>query len=255
MVKSFRFSPAPSLDHCDRPLLNAALRERRSVVFCTPGARITSSTAVPSRIGSSEMRRASTTWPSPDDDVSTVLTAALTVTSSVSWPRLEGGVDVEDFGDVQVDVRTDVLAEAAERDGDAIRPRIEERDAVVAFLVRSRRRRHAGVDVHDFDGRARDDAAGGVRHTALKGAAASWPVTSAGRASMTQAPTIATIRERILVPSFGTRASWTGDGRRPRTTAKEVSVLYGEGAVQPRHAASSAYLRAVMMPRAAAPDT
>ncbi len=104
MVKSFRFSPAPSLDHCDRPLLNAALRERRSVVFCTPGARITSSTAVPSRIGQlgdapriddlaeAGRRRVDSRDGRGHRDFIGELT------------RLEGGVDVEDFGDVQLDV-------------------------------------------------------------------------------------------------------------------------------------------------------
>ena len=32
IVKSFFFSPTPSVENCDSPLLNAALRERRSVV-------------------------------------------------------------------------------------------------------------------------------------------------------------------------------------------------------------------------------
>ena len=171
MVKSFRFSPAPSLENCDRPLLKAALRDRRSVVFCTPGRenheldrraltdRQLRDTARIDDLAEAGRRRVDGRGGGGHRDLIGELT------------RLEGGVDVEDFSDVQVDVLADVLAEAGQRDGDAIGPGVEERHAVVAFLVRSRRRRHAGVDVRDFDCRPGDNAAGGIRHAALKGAA------------------------------------------------------------------------------------
>jgi hypothetical protein len=86
MVKSFFFSPTPSVENCDRPLLKAALRDRRSVVTVTPGARITSSTGLPSRMGSSAIRLASTTCPSSAVLRSIVAATAVTLTSSVSAP-------------------------------------------------------------------------------------------------------------------------------------------------------------------------
>ena len=86
MVKSFFFSPTPSVENCESPLLKAALRDRRSVTTVTPGARMTSSTGLPSRIGSSAIRRASTTCPSSAVVRSTVAAVAVTVTSSVIAP-------------------------------------------------------------------------------------------------------------------------------------------------------------------------
>ncbi len=171
MVKSLRFSPAPSLENCDRPLLNAALRDRRSVVLATPGARITSSTAVPSRIGSSEMRRASTTCPSPADVPSTTAAVALTVTSSLSVPGFNVASIGQHVGDVQPHVLADELAEAVERHGDAVGAGDQERDAVVAFVVRGRGGGEAGRGVGDFDGRAWDDGAAFIGDAALDGAA------------------------------------------------------------------------------------
>ena len=111
IVKSFFFSPTPSVENCDRPLLKAALRDRRSVVTVTPGARITNSTGLPSRIGSSAIRRASTTWPSSALVRSTVAASAVTVTSSVIAPTLKLRVNGEQVRHVDLDVVADELAE------------------------------------------------------------------------------------------------------------------------------------------------
>ena len=148
MVKSLRFSPAPSLENCDRPLLNAAFPDRQfgdaPRVDDLPEAGRRSI----DRDGGGAHR----------DLVGDV---------AGRQRRVHG----QHVGDVQFDLAAPERAEPVECHAHTIGTGNEERHPVVALVVRRRRRLESGGEVGDRDGRARHHPAALIDHLALNGSA------------------------------------------------------------------------------------